>query len=150
MKRILKTMLALIVITSLTAVVDASAPLSLRKKGNPFRSDLKKIEKLEKDIEEAADEDGEYSEKKKKLEKRLKDTKERLSKKIVRLQERTEKELEKLNATLEKEKEKEKVNEKKVKTLEEQIAEKEVFLRSIPAWSKGENPDSEEKKSEDK
>ena len=55
----------------------------------------------------------------------------------------TEKELEKLSATLEKEKARETPNEKKVADLENQIKEKEKFIRSLSSWVKGEDPEEE-------
>lgn len=148
MKKILKALLALLVITGMTAIVEA-APLQLKKKSNPFKADLRKIEKAEKKIEEA-EADDESSSKIKKMEEKLEKMKEKLAKKKQRLQERTEKELAALSAKLEKEKSKETPNERNVAKLEEQIKEKESFLKNLSAWAKGEDPEgSDDEKSDD-
>ena len=53
MKHILKALLAFTVIFGVIFAVEGAAPLKLKKKGNPFKSDLRKIEKIDKKLEVA-------------------------------------------------------------------------------------------------
>ncbi len=134
MKKITAILLAAVFCFAFTL---AAAPK--KKSFNPFKSELKKIEKVNKDIEKA-EEKKESSEKKDALKDKLKDAEEKLAKKKERLTEKTGKEI----ADLEKKIEKLKAAEKPTEKLESLLAEKQRFLKSIPIWADGDEPEEDE------
>ncbi len=110
-----------------------------KKSFNPFKTELKKIEKVNKDIAKAEEKD-ESNEKKDALKRKLKDAEEKLEKKKERLTKRTEKEISELEKKIAKLQEAEKPTEK----LDQLLTEKKRFLKNLAVWVEGDEPEEDE------